>query len=71
MAMKKLNEPSNEKDKEGNLVHHNVLKPVGIRWIESGPARTKRHGYRARKDGPYPQRKAQRDKEARSARQGK
>jgi hypothetical protein len=34
MAMKKLNEPSNEKDKEGNSVHHNVLKPVGIRWIE-------------------------------------
>ena len=34
MAMKKLNEPSNEKDKEGNIVHRNVLKPIGIRWIE-------------------------------------
>lgn len=33
IAMKKLNEPSNEKDKDGNIIHRNVLKPVGIRWV--------------------------------------
>lgn len=33
IAMKKLNEPSNEKDADGNIVHRNVLKPVAIRWV--------------------------------------
>ena len=33
IAMKKLNEPSNEKDSNGNIVHRNVLKPIGIRWV--------------------------------------
>ena len=33
IAMKKLNEPSNEKDAAGNIVHRNVLRPVGVRWI--------------------------------------
>lgn len=33
LAMKKFNEPSNEKDREGRIVHRNILKPVAIRWI--------------------------------------
>lgn len=33
IAMKKLNEPSSEKDADGNIIHRNVLKPVNIRWI--------------------------------------
>lgn len=33
IAMKKFNEPSNEKDSEGRIIHRNVLKPVAIRWI--------------------------------------
>jgi len=33
LAMKKFNEPSNEKDAEGRIIHQNILKPVGIRWI--------------------------------------
>ena len=33
IAMKKMNEPSNEKDENGNIIHRNVLKPIGIRWI--------------------------------------
>lgn len=33
IAMKKLNEPSNEKDRFGNIIHRNILKPIGIRWV--------------------------------------
>jgi hypothetical protein len=33
MCMKKLNEPTAEKDSDGNIIHRNVLKPIGIRWI--------------------------------------
>lgn len=32
-AMKKLNEPTAEKDAEGNILHRNVLKPIQVRWI--------------------------------------
>lgn len=33
LAMKKLNEPTAEKDADGNIVHRNVLKPIAIRWV--------------------------------------
>lgn len=33
IAMKKLNAPSNEKDQFGNIIHRNILKPVGVRWV--------------------------------------
>ena len=33
IAMKKLNEPTSEKDSEGNIIHRNILKPINIRWI--------------------------------------
>lgn len=33
ICMKKLNEPTAEKDKDGNIIHKNILKPINIRWI--------------------------------------
>jgi len=33
IAMKKFNEPSNEKDADGNIVHRNILRPIAVRWI--------------------------------------
>jgi len=36
IGMKKLNKPTNEKDKDGNIVHKNILKPVNVRWIKGG-----------------------------------
>lgn len=33
IAMKKLNEPTAERDADGNIVHRNVLRPVGVRYV--------------------------------------
>ena len=33
LAMKKFNEPTSEKDADGRIIHKNILKPVGIRWL--------------------------------------
>lgn len=33
ICMRKFNEPSTEKDANGNIIHRNVLKPVNVRWI--------------------------------------
>lgn len=33
ISMKKYNEPSNRKDSEGRIIHNNILKPIGVRWI--------------------------------------
>ena len=33
IAMQKFNEPSNEIDSEGNIIHKNILRPMQIRWV--------------------------------------
>jgi len=33
LCMRKLNEPTAARDPDGNIVHRNVLRPVGVRYV--------------------------------------